>query len=66
MTEKHDMFDIGETCPECLYDFAILLTAAQDPNVDRNSELWKQYMAVFNSAWAQLPELVTISFRPED
>lgn len=66
MTEKRDMFDIGNTAPDCLYDFALLLTAAEEAGVDRGSELWKAFRRLFDSAWGQLPEIVTHDFRPTD
>lgn len=64
---KEHFYDIGNTNSEALYDFAVLLGAAYGVLIDRDSELYQAFMKVFNSAWGQLPELVTIDFRePSD
>lgn len=60
---KEQLYDIGNTDAVGLYDFAVLLGAAYGVLIDRDSELFQAFMKVFNSAWGQLPELVTIDFR---
>lgn len=60
---KEHFYDIGNTNSEALYDFAVLLGAAYGVLIDRDSELYQAFMKVFNSAWGQLPEFVTIDFR---
>ena len=59
------MFDIGNTHPETLYDFAITLDATNWTCLDPNSELYKAVKAVHDSAWGQLPELIVMDFRPD-
>jgi len=63
MRENVKMLDIGATDSECLYDFALLLSAALDARIDRDSELYAAYHALLSSAWGQLPKTVTIDFR---
>ena len=52
------LLHIGQTDSVCLYDFALLLSAAEDC-----SELWFTYHQLLSSAWGQLPEILTIDFR---
>ncbi len=63
MREDEKLLDIGTTDSDCLYDFALLLSAAQDACIDRDSELYAAYHALLLSAWSQLPETVIIDFR---
>ena len=57
------LLHIGQTDSECLCDFALLLSAAEDVCIDRCSELWFTYHQLLSSAWGQLPEILTIDFR---
>ena len=57
------LLHIGQTDSVCLYDFALLLSAAEDVCIDRCSELWFTYHQLLSSAWGQLPEILTIDFR---
>lgn len=57
------LLNIGTTDSECLYDFALMLSAAENVCIDRGSELWSTYHLLLSSAWGQLPEIVTIDFR---
>ena len=56
------LLHIGQTDSVCLYDFALLLSAAEDVCIDRCSELWFTYHQLLSSAWGQLPEILTIDF----
>ena len=57
------LLHIGQTESECLYDFALLLSAAEEVCIDRCSEVWFTYHQLLSSAWGQLPEILTIDFR---
>ena len=59
------MFDAGKTCPECLYDFAVLLSSAESVCIDQDSELWKVYHQMVNAVWSQLPEKIVVEFGSE-
>ena len=41
----------------------MLVSAAEGICIDSDSELFRMYRALVNSAWGQLPEVVTIDFR---
>lgn len=62
MSDTEPLFSVGSTDPEALYDFAVLVSAAEGICIDSDSELFRMYRALVNSAWGQLPEVVTIVF----
>ena len=57
------IYDVGDTKTEVLYDFAVLLSHCDGTCIDRNSELGKAFEQLLHSAWASLPDVVTIDFR---
>jgi hypothetical protein len=63
VSDTEPLFPVGSTDPEALYDFAVLVSAAEGICIDSDSELFRMYRALVNSAWGQLPEVVTIDFR---
>lgn len=63
MSDTEPLLSAGSTDPEALYDFAVLVSAAEGICIDSDSELFRMYRALVNSAWGQLPEVVTIDFR---
>ena len=63
VSDTEPLFSVGSTDPEALYDFAVLVSAAEGICIDSDSELFRMYRALVNSAWSQLPEVVTIDFR---
>lgn len=60
------MYDIGNTHPETLYDFAVQLDGISWTALDPNSELYQAIKAVHDSAWGQIPETLFLDFRDPD
>lgn len=60
------MYDIGNTHPETLYDFAITLDATSWTCLDHNSELYQAFKAIHDSVLGQIPELIVLDFRDPD
>ena len=63
MSDTEPLFPVGSTDPEALYDFAVLVSAAEGISIVSDSEQFSMFRALVNSALGQLPEVVTIDFR---
>jgi hypothetical protein len=60
------MYDIGNTDPRILYDFAVTLEATTWTCLDPDSELYRAVKAVYDSVWGQLPPVIAIDFLDPD
>lgn len=64
MERKFRLYDVGSMDAELLYDIAICLTVLDGSFCfDRDSEFYRAFRSLMNSAWSALPEVVTIDLR---
>ena len=58
------VYSMGETDAHCIYDFALVLSVAQDTIAyDVDSDFGRVFRDLVNSAFASLPDTLIISFR---